>query len=121
MAQSQISRDPKASARGAVIASAKGDGAVATNGGMPSDYQVCCCERGEGGKRKYERREREKMREGERVCWCVCERGEGRHERERARENDREGEGGRGGEIEREGGGKERESHHCFYPFSDCS
>ena len=50
MAQSQISRDPKASARGAFIASAKGDGAVATNGGMPSDYQVCCCERGEGRK-----------------------------------------------------------------------
>ena len=41
MAQSQISRDSKASARGAFIASARGDGAVATNGGMPSDYQVC--------------------------------------------------------------------------------
>ena len=38
-AHSQISRDPKASARGAVIANAR-DGAVATNGGMPSDYQV---------------------------------------------------------------------------------
>ena len=48
MAQSQISRDTKASARGAFIASAKGDGAVATNGGMPSDYQVCCCDRGKG-------------------------------------------------------------------------
>lgn len=40
MAQSQISRDSKASARGAVIASGRGDGAVATNGGMPSDYQI---------------------------------------------------------------------------------
>ena len=37
--QSQISRDTKASARGAMIANSR-DGAVATNGGMPSDFQV---------------------------------------------------------------------------------
>ena len=100
MAQSQISRDPKASARGAVIASAKGDGAVATNGGMPSDYQVCCCERGEGRKRKYERREREEMREGERgrgcVGVCVSEGREGMKEREREKMIERGKEGGVG-------------------------
>jgi hypothetical protein len=71
MAQSQISRDAKASARGAVIASGRGggggDGTLATNGGMPSDYQVCWCERGEG----WNERERENVRgkeekEGER-------------------------------------------------------
>ena len=78
MAQSQISRDPKASARGAVIASARGDGAVATNGGMPSDYQVCMCEREEGWS------ERE-MRERGRDRWVVG----------REKERGREGEGGR--------------------------
>ena len=37
--QSQISRDAKASARGALIANS-GGASAATNGGMPSDYQV---------------------------------------------------------------------------------
>ena len=75
----QVFRDTKAPARGLSTRDGRGDGSVATNGGMPSDYQVRKG-RGKGVGRKGEGR---RGREG----WGGKE---GEREREREGGRDRE-------------------------------